>query len=109
MQLLVSVASAAEAGTALTGGADIIDAKNPLGGALGAVSVEVLRDIHAAVAGARPVTAALGDATDEARVERDARSFARGRRSPRQDWFRRGRVPRTGRRTCGGSCAGCHD
>ena len=76
MQLLVSVASAAEAGAALTGGADIIDAKDPLGGALGAVSVEVLRDIHAAVAGARPVTAALGDATDEARVERDARSFA---------------------------------
>ena len=76
MQLLVSVASAAEARAALAGGADVIDAKDPQSGALGAVSVEVLREIHAAVAGSRPVTAALGDATDEGRVERDARAFA---------------------------------
>ena len=76
MRLLVSVGSATEAVAALVGGADVIDAKDPLAGALGAVSVEVLREIHAAVAGSRPVTAALGDATDEAGVEREARAFA---------------------------------
>ena len=46
MRLLVSVASATEASAALAGGADVIDAKNPLAGALGAVSVGVLREIH---------------------------------------------------------------
>jgi uncharacterized protein (UPF0264 family) len=76
MQLLVSVASAAEASAALAGGADFIDAKNPLMGALGMVTEEVLRDIRAIVAGARPVTAALGDAADEAQVEAAARLFA---------------------------------
>ena len=39
------------------------------------MSPEVLHDIQAAVAGARPVTAALGDADDEAKIERDARLF----------------------------------
>lgn len=76
MRLLVSVASAAEASAALAGGADFIDAKNPLMGALGAVSEEVLRDIHTAVGGARPVTAALGDAADEAEIENAACVFA---------------------------------
>ena len=75
MRLLVSVASAAEASAALAGGADVIDAKDPQAGALGAVSVDVLRDIHAAVAGAQPLSAALGDATDEAVIERDAHAF----------------------------------
>jgi (5-formylfuran-3-yl)methyl phosphate synthase len=76
MRLLVSVASAAEASAALAGGADVIDAKDALAGALGAVSMEVLREIHAAVASRRPVTAALGDAADEAAIERAAREFA---------------------------------
>jgi uncharacterized protein (UPF0264 family) len=75
MRLLVSVASAIEASAALTGGADIIDAKDPLAGALGAVPVEVLRAIRAAVGGARPVTAALGNAADEVAIERAARAF----------------------------------
>ena len=75
MRLLISVASAAEAPAALVGGADIIDAKDSLAGALGAVSVAVLRDIHAAVGGVRPVTAALGDASDEAAIERAAAAF----------------------------------
>ena len=75
MRLLISVADAAEASEALLGGADIIDAKDSLAGALGAVSVEVLREIHAAVAGARPVTAALGEASGEAAVERAAAAF----------------------------------
>jgi len=76
MQLLVSVANAGEASAALDGGADVIDAKDPAAGALGAVSVLVLREIRAAVGDARPVTAALGDAEDETAVEADARAFA---------------------------------
>ena len=67
--------SAAEASAALSGGADVIDAKDPRAGALGAVSVDVLRGIHAAVAGRRPLTAALGDGADEAAVEHAARAF----------------------------------
>jgi uncharacterized protein (UPF0264 family) len=76
LRLLVSVADAAEASAALAGGADVIDAKDPLAGALGAVPADVLRDIHAAVAGARLVTAAIGDAADEAATERVAGTFA---------------------------------
>ena len=75
MRLLVSVANAADASAALAGGADIIDAKDPLAGALGPVHVGVLRAIHAIVAGARPVTAALGDAAGEAAIERAAHAF----------------------------------
>ena len=77
MRLLVSVASAAEASAALAGGADLIDAKDPMAGALGAVSSQVFRDIHVRVSGERPVTAALGDAADEEDVELAARAFAR--------------------------------
>ena len=76
MRLLVSVASAAEASAALAGGADVIDAKNPLAGALGAVSTDTLRDIHATIAGVRLVTAAIGDAAGEAATERTAGAFA---------------------------------
>jgi (5-formylfuran-3-yl)methyl phosphate synthase len=76
MRLLVSVADSVEASTAVAGGADVIDAKNPLAGALGAVSIDVLREIHAAVAGRRFVTAAIGDAVDEDSIEHAARMFA---------------------------------
>ena len=76
MQLLVSVQSAAEALAALDGGADVIDAKDPHAGALGAVSLDALHAIRAAVARRRPVTAAIGDAGDEATVEATARAFA---------------------------------
>jgi len=72
MQLLVSVANSEEALQAVDGGADLIDAKDPLSGALGPVSLETLRNIHAAVAGRRLVTAALGDAVGEKSVERAA-------------------------------------
>jgi len=61
VRLLVSVRNAAEARAALEGGADIIDAKEPTRGALGAVSPDALNDILACVAGRRPVSAALGD------------------------------------------------
>jgi uncharacterized protein (UPF0264 family) len=75
MQLLVSVATPAEARHAVDGGADLIDAKDPSAGALGAVSLDTLRQIHALVAGRRIVTAALGDATDEKSVERVAFNY----------------------------------
>jgi uncharacterized protein (UPF0264 family) len=76
MQLLVSVANPVEARSAIDGGADLIDAKDPLNGALGAVSLSTLRDIHATVAGRRVVTAALGDANDEVTAEREAFEYA---------------------------------
>ena len=76
MRLLVSVKNVEEALAALTGGADFIDAKDPAAGALGAVSLEVLRGIHSTVAGLKPVSAALGDAIDERSLERDARAYA---------------------------------
>src|SRR5256885_8807884 len=65
MQLLISVAGPAESRAALHGGADVIDAKDPRRGALGPVSVQRLAAIRAAVAGARPLSAAVGDATSE--------------------------------------------
>jgi (5-formylfuran-3-yl)methyl phosphate synthase len=76
MQLLVSVADGREAQAALRGGADVIDAKDPRRGALAPVRPEVLRAIGDAVAGVRPVSAALGDARDADATERAARAAA---------------------------------
>src|SRR4051812_2314771 len=76
VRLLVSVANAEEASAALLGGADLIDAKDPANGALGAVAPQVFLEIHARVSGERPVTAALGDAADTEDIERAARAFA---------------------------------
>jgi uncharacterized protein (UPF0264 family) len=75
MHLLVSVADAVEARAALLGGADVIDAKDPRDGALGAVRPEVLHALRDAVAG-RPLSAALGDRGPPALVERRARAAA---------------------------------
>jgi uncharacterized protein (UPF0264 family) len=76
MRLLVSVSNAGEAAAALAGGADIIDAKDPAMGPLGAVTPEVFRAIDHVVGRTRPVTAALGDAVDEDSVERHAGAYA---------------------------------
>src|SRR5215831_2305612 len=70
MRLLVSARNAAEASAALAGGADIVDAKEPSAGALGAVSIGVLRQMLSTVNAACPVSAAAGDATDAAALER---------------------------------------
>jgi hypothetical protein len=64
MQLLISVSSPAEARAAVDGGADIIDAKDPAAGALGAVRPRVLSEIRGTVDPVRLLTAALGDAHD---------------------------------------------
>ena len=61
MQLLVSVRSAAEANVALAGGADIIDAKEPSRGSLGAVSPSTLQQICEVIPDDRPLSIALGD------------------------------------------------
>jgi (5-formylfuran-3-yl)methyl phosphate synthase len=61
LQLLVSVRSADEVGPALAGGADIIDAKEPGRGSLGAVDRDVLSGILQRVPDDRGVSVALGD------------------------------------------------
>ena len=68
MQLLASVRTAAEAAAALAGGADIIDAKEPSRGSLGAVSPNVLRQICEQIPCERPVSIALGDVSTAAEV-----------------------------------------
>ena len=62
MRLLVSVRSADEAELAVRDGADIVDAKEPLNGALGQVDPATLHSIATALAGAAPLSVALGDA-----------------------------------------------
>jgi uncharacterized protein (UPF0264 family) len=76
MRLLVSVRNEEEAQAALAGGAEIIDAKEPSLGALGAVDAGVLRAIVAAVGGMRPVSAALGDSGDADSLASAARMAA---------------------------------
>lgn len=76
MQLLVSVTDAAEARAALEGGADVIDAKDPQAGALGAVEPGALAAIRAAVGSSRPTSAALGDSGSPAAFECLARTAA---------------------------------
>ena len=70
MQLLISVAGPADARAALLGGADLIDAKDPRHGALGPVTLQRLIAIRAAVGGARPLSAAFGDAADAHAIAR---------------------------------------
>jgi uncharacterized protein (UPF0264 family) len=69
VRLLVSVRNAAEARTAVLGGADIVDAKEPRAGALGAVAPEVLAAIHAAVPPRAPLSAALGDVATRSELD----------------------------------------
>ena len=65
MQMLVSVRSAAEALSALEGGAALIDVKEPANGPLGRAEPRVIQEVLAAVAGRRPVSAALGEWREE--------------------------------------------
>jgi uncharacterized protein (UPF0264 family) len=64
MELLVSVRLGAEVEPALTGGADIIDAKEPAHGSLGRVPDAVLAEILAQVPGEQALSIALGDFSD---------------------------------------------
>ena len=69
MKLLVSVRCGAEVTQALEGGADIIDAKEPARGSLGAVGAEVLGEIAAALPAGVPLSVALGDLSSSTEVE----------------------------------------
>ena len=60
-RLLISVRNEAEACEALSGGADLIDVKEPTRGPLGAADVGTVEKILSAVAGRRPVSVALGE------------------------------------------------
>ena len=60
-RFLASVTSVAEAETALAGGADIVDCKDPGKGALGALPPQTVGAIVRAVGGRRPVSAVTGD------------------------------------------------
>ena len=70
MRLLVSVRDEVEAHAAVDGGAEIVDAKEPAAGSLGAVAPAVLAAIRSVVPRRLEVSAALGDVSDEAAVER---------------------------------------
>lgn len=61
MQLLVSAADAKDAFEAGLGGADIVDAKDPSAGALGAVPLDRFVRMRSVVPPRVPLTAALGD------------------------------------------------
>jgi uncharacterized protein (UPF0264 family) len=76
VRLLVSVSNGEDAEAALRGGADIIDAKDPARGALGAVERAAFHDIRLTCSDRVPVTAALGDRGPAAFFERQAQAFA---------------------------------
>ncbi len=61
MDLLISVIDEAEVRTAVAGGADIVDVKNPREGSLGANFPHVIRRIRALTPAAVPVSVAIGD------------------------------------------------
>jgi len=87
--LLVSVRSVAEAETALAGGADIIDIKEPSRGSLGRADDATIRAITEHVAGRVPVSAALGDWLDKPQVPAAHLSFVKvgaARSRDRSDW-----------------------
>jgi len=75
MRLLASVRSAAEVEPAVSGGADIIDAKEPMAGSLGPVTPRVLREILEVVPEDREASAALGDFTDSRHVVQSVRAL----------------------------------
>jgi uncharacterized protein (UPF0264 family) len=60
-KMLASVTGVAEAEIAISGGADIIDLKDPKAGALGAVATDAIRQTVSSVAGRRATSAVCGD------------------------------------------------
>jgi uncharacterized protein (UPF0264 family) len=59
--LLVSVRDRQEAETALAGGADLLDLKEPAAGSLGAVAPAVMREVAEWLGGRKPLSVALGE------------------------------------------------
>ena len=60
-KMLASVTGVEEAEIAISGGADIIDLKDPKAGALGAVATETIRETVPLIAGRRATSAVCGD------------------------------------------------
>jgi uncharacterized protein (UPF0264 family) len=65
IRLLVSVRSVAEAASALAGGADLIDIKEPGQGSLGRADDRVINEIAALIGDRRPLSMALGELIDD--------------------------------------------
>ena len=61
VRLLASVADPEEAELAIVGGADIVDLKDPVRGALGALPLPTIRAVLARIAGRRLASATVGD------------------------------------------------
>ncbi len=89
-KLLVSVRTADEAAEALTGGASVIDVKEPNRGSLGAADYETIVEVVQRVAGATPVSAALGELRHPIRTPPAGLSFVKWGLSglASQDWQR---------------------
>jgi dihydroneopterin aldolase len=69
-KMLASVTGVAEAEIAISGGADIIDLKDPKAGALGAVAADAIRQTVSSVAGRRATSAVCGDLPMEPEIIR---------------------------------------
>jgi uncharacterized protein (UPF0264 family) len=72
VSFLASVTNESEARLCASLGADIIDAKNPAAGALGALPGPTVRAIRAAVPRHLPVSATIGDPSDDPAAVADA-------------------------------------
>jgi (5-formylfuran-3-yl)methyl phosphate synthase len=68
IRLLASVKNAAEAVMALEAGADVIDCKDPSKGALGALSIDTVREIRSIVPRHVPLSATAGDLIPDAKT-----------------------------------------
>src|SRR5438128_2176152 len=95
--LLASVTGIDEAEVAVEGGADIVDLKDPSKGALGGLSVDVVRASVQALAGRRPVSAVTGDLPMEPDLVSAA---ARGIAQTGVDYVKVGLFPGPRRREC---------
>ncbi len=80
MRLLASVRSVNEVEAAVSGGADIIDAKEPSSGSLGSVAPEVFARIQARVPLDLELSAALGDAASPMEVRTSIAGLGLARR-----------------------------
>ncbi len=75
--LLASVKSPAEANIVLTAGVDVIDLKDPSAGALGALSIEVVKTTLDTIAGRTLTSATVGDLRSTSNILHDrVNSFA---------------------------------
>jgi (5-formylfuran-3-yl)methyl phosphate synthase len=81
VKLLVSVRNPAEAGEALRGGAELVDAKDPARGPLGPLDPVMVNAILAALPASVPFSVALGDPASKEEVVERIGSLGRGARS----------------------------